>query len=328
MPRPGEDDLIARFFGPIAGPGSLDLQDDAALLAPPAGHEIVLTADAIVAGVHFFPDDPPDSIGRKALGVNLSDLAAKGADPLGFLMTLALPSDWTEAWLAAFCAGLGGMAEALNCPLLGGDTVRTPGPLSITITALGAVPAGRMVRRTNARPGQAICVTGTIGDAALGLALSRPEPPAWAGALSRGHREVLIDRYRNPQPRSVFASALREHASAAMDVSDGLAGDLAKLLRASGVSGTLALERVPVSPAVQAALAAAPDLLPTLVSGGDDYEILLTAAPVRIEALTRKAAELGLGLAVLGEVRTGQEPLAILQNGASYWLPGGSFQHF
>ena len=328
MPRPGEDDLIARFFGPIAGPGSLDLQDDAALLASPAGHEIVLTADAVVAGVHFFPDDPPESIGRKALGGNLSDLAAKGATPLGFLMTLALPSDWTEAWLAAFCAGLGGMAEALNCPLLGGDTVRTPGPLSISITALGAVPDGRMVRRTTARPGQAICVTGTIGDAALGLALSRPQPPAWEGALSNAHRDVLVDRYRNPQPRSVFAPALREHASAAMDVSDGLAGDLAKLLRASGVSGTLALDRVPLSPAAQAAVAADPDLLPTLVSGGDDYEILLTVAPDCIEALTRKAAELGLGLAVLGEVTTGLEPLAILKDGAPYRLPAGSFQHF
>ena len=209
MARPGEDELIARYFGPIAGPGALDLQDDTALVAPPPGCELVLTADAVVAGVHFLPGDPPDSIGRKALGVNLSDLAAKGADPLGFLLTLALPADWTEAWLARFCAGLGGMAGELGCPLLGGDTVRTPGPLSISVTALGSVPAGAMVRRTNARPGQAICVTGTIGDAALGLALSRPEEPAWAGALSGAERDVLVDRYRNPRPRTLFARALR-----------------------------------------------------------------------------------------------------------------------
>jgi thiamine-monophosphate kinase len=326
--RPGEDELIARYFGPIAGPGALDLQDDTALVAPPPGCELVLTADAVVAGVHFLPGDPPDSIGRKALGVNLSDLAAKGADPLGFLLTLALPADWTEAWLAGFCAGLGGMAGELGCPLLGGDTVRTPGPLSISVTALGSVPAGAMVRRTNARPGQAICVTGTIGDAALGLALSRPEEPAWAGALSGAERAFLVDRYRNPRPRSLFARALRDHAAAAMDVSDGLAGDLAKMLRASGVSGTLALDTVPLSPAARAALAAAPDLLPTLVSGGDDYEILLTISPDRLDALAQAAAELGLGLAVIGEVRSGPEPLATLRDGTPYRLTGGSFQHF
>jgi thiamine-monophosphate kinase len=326
--RPGEDELIARYFGPIAGPGALDLQDDAALISAPAGCELVLTADAIVAGVHVLPGDPPDSIGRKALGVNLSDLAAKGADPLGFLLTLALPADWTEGWLAGFCAGLGGMAAELGCPLLGGDTVRTPGPLSISVTALGSVPAGAMVRRTAARPGQAICVTGTIGDAALGLALSRPEPPAWAGALSGADRDCLVDRYRNPRPRSLFARALRDHAAAAMDVSDGLAGDLAKMLRASGVSGTLALDAVPLSPAARAALAAAPDLLPILVSGGDDYEILLTVCPDRLDALAQAAAELGLGLSVIGEVRSGAEPLATLGDGTLYRLTGGSFQHF
>ncbi|NNM73301.1 thiamine-phosphate kinase [Enterovirga aerilata] len=333
MPRPGEDELIARYFAPLAGPGALALKDDAALLAPPPGHDLVLTADAIVAGVHFLPDDPPGAIGRKALGVNLSDLAAKGADPLGFLLTLALPADWTEAWLAGFCSGLGGMARELACPLLGGDTVRTSGPLSISVTALGAVPAGRMVRRTAAAPGQAICVTGTIGDAALGLALARAEAgldpePGWAQALSAAERAFLLDRYRNPQPRTALAASLRRHAKAAMDVSDGLAGDLAKMLRASGVSGTLALDRVPLSPAAQAALAATPDLLPGLVSGGDDYEILLTAAPDGLDALAREAAALGIGFAVLGEVRSGPEPLAILRNGAPYPLSAGSFQHF
>ncbi len=328
MPRPGEDDLIARYFGPLAGPGGLELKDDAALVSPPAGQDLVLTVDAIVAGVHFLPDDPPDSIGRKALGVNLSDLAAKGADPLGFLLTLSLPTDWTETWLAAFCAGLGGMARELGCPLLGGDTVRTPGPLSISITALGAVPAERMIRRTSAAPGQAICVTGTIGDAALGLALSLPEPPPWAGALSEAERAYLVDRYRNPRPRTTFAAAMREHATAAMDVSDGLAGDLAKMLRASGVSGTLALENVPLSPAAKTALAAAPELLTTIVSGGDDYEILLTAAPDNVDVLAREAAALGLGLAVVGEVRAGAEPLAVLRHGAPFPLAGLSFQHF
>jgi thiamine-monophosphate kinase len=326
--RPGEDELIARYFGPLAGPAALELKDDTALLAAPAGHEIVLTADAIVAGVHFLSDDPPDTIGRKALGVNLSDLAAKGADPLGFLLTLALPGDWTEAWLAAFCSGLGASAAKAGCPLLGGDTVKTPGPLSISITALGAVPAGTMVRRTTAGPGQAICVTGTIGDAALGLALSLPGEPTWAGALSAAQRDFLVDRYRNPQPRGDLARAVRAHAAAAMDVSDGLAGDLAKMLGASGVSGTLELDSVPLSPAARAALAAEPGLLSTLVSGGDDYEILLTVPQDRLGALAREAAARGPGLAVLGAVRSGTEPLSILRRGAPFPLADASFQHF
>ena len=334
MARPGEDELIARYFGPLAGPGALDLKDDTALLSPPAGHDLVLTADAVVAGVHFLAGDPPDTIGHKALGVNLSDLAAKGADPLGFLLTLALPADWTEDWLAGFCAGLGAVAGELGCPLLGGDTVKTPGPLSISVTALGSVPAGAMVRRTNAGAGEAICVTGTIGDAALGLELARADAglaaaePAWAGALSEGDRAYLLDRYRRPRPRTALAASLRRHAKAAMDVSDGLAGDLAKMLRASGVSGTLELDRVPLSPAARAALSAAPDLLPRLVSGGDDYEILLTALPDRLDMLARDAAALGLEFAVLGEVRSGTEPLAILRDGAPYGLVDGSFRHF
>ena len=167
--RPSEDDLIARYFAPIAGAGGLGLRDDAARIAPPAGCEIVLTVDGLVAGVHFFADDPPAAIARKALRVNLSDLAAKGATPLGFLLTLVLPRDWKPDWLELFAKGLGEDAAAFACPLLGGDTVSTPGPLTLSITTLGSVPAGRMVPRDGARAGDALYVSGTIGDAALGL---------------------------------------------------------------------------------------------------------------------------------------------------------------
>src|SRR6266700_7909425 len=168
----GEARLIARYFKPIARhPGALGLTDDTALLAPPAGHELVLTADAIVGGVHFFPDDPPDSVARKALGVNLSDLAAKGAKPAGFLLTLALPKDHGKAWLKAFARGLGAAAKRYGCPLLGGDTVLTPGPVTISIAAFGTLPKGTMARRSGARAGDIVVVTGTIGDAALGLKL-------------------------------------------------------------------------------------------------------------------------------------------------------------
>ena len=166
-----EDRLIARYFRPLARhPGALGLVDDAAVIAPPPGCDVVLTTDGVIVGVHVFPDDRPENIGRKALRMNLSDLAAKGATPIGFLLSLALPAAIDEAWLAAFAGGLGEDAERYGCPLLGGDTDRTPGPASVSIAAFGAVPHGKMVRRSTAKPGDHIIVTGTIGDAALGRA--------------------------------------------------------------------------------------------------------------------------------------------------------------
>src|SRR5579864_4018535 len=169
-----EERLIARCFGALAThPGALGLTDDAAVLTPPPGCDLVLTTDGVIAGVHFFQDDPPETIGRKALRMNLSDLAAKGARPLGFLLSAALPADVEEKWLADFAAGLGADAERYQCPLLGGDTDRTPGPLSISIAAFGAVPLGKMIRRSTAKAGDRIVATGTIGDAALGVLLCR-----------------------------------------------------------------------------------------------------------------------------------------------------------
>src|SRR4029079_5409063 len=232
----GEDRLIARFFKPLAThPGALGLTDDAALLKPPPGCDLVLTTDAIMAGVHFFPDDPPGQLSRKALRVNLSDLAAKGAKPLGFLLSLALPAEVSENWLSAFAAGLKADADAYGCALLGGDTDRTPGPLTISIAMLGTVPKDTMVRRAGAKPGDRIMVTGTIGDAALGVRLRRGA--AWKVPLDE--REYLLSRYLLPQPRTAVAKAVRTNASAAMDISDGLAGDLAKLCRVSGVAATV-----------------------------------------------------------------------------------------
>src|SRR5271156_4936856 len=176
-PRLGEDDLIARYFAPLAGPAGLGLRDDAALMRPPPGEDLVLTADALVAGVHFFADDSPGGIARKALRVNLSDLAAKGARPLGFLLTLALPGDGREDWLAAFADGLGADASVYHCPLIGGDTVATPGPLTLSVTAIGAVAQGRMPMRTRVRPGDRLYVTGALGDSALGLKVRQGRGP-------------------------------------------------------------------------------------------------------------------------------------------------------
>lgn len=330
--RASEEGLIARYFAPLAGPGADGLRDDAATLTPSPGHDLVLTADAIVAGVHHFPDDPPASIARKALGVNLSDLAAKGAAPRGFLLTLALPDDWTEDWLADFSRGLGAAASEFRCPLLGGDTVRAGGEMLIGVSAFGEVPSGAMVRRTTARVGDRICVSGTVGDAALGLRL-RLEPDApWAAPLDGAMRDALADRYLHPRPRLALAPALRRHASAAMDVSDGLAGDLAKML-GEGPHGETRSARidaaVPLSPAAARALAAEPGLIQAILTGGDDYEILCAVPPGALDALAAEAAACGVPLTAIGSVTSGDGPPVFeVGDGAARVFTHGAFSHF
>lgn len=324
--RPGEDSLIERFFAPVAGEGGLGLKDDAALLSPTPGHDLVLTADALVEGVHFLPEDPPASIARKALGVNVSDLAAKGADPAGFLLSLALPEGWTEEWLSGFAEGLGQASRDFSCPLLGGDTVKAKGGLTLSITALGEVPAGRMVRRTSAQPGDAICVTGTIGDAALGLRLR--SSPDWAAALSPEDRDHLADRYLHPQPRFRFAPALRAHAGAAMDVSDGLAGDLAKMMRASGTSAIVQSGQVPLSPAARKAVQASPELLDLVLTGGDDYEILCAIPQGNLALLVKEAERIGINLSVIGQVVAGHDLPVFRMHDFERRYDVGSYSHF
>jgi thiamine-monophosphate kinase len=326
--RISEDGLIARYFAPLAGPGADGLRDDAATLTPASGHDLVLTADAVVAGIHYFPDDPPASIARKALGVNLSDIAAKGAVPRGFLLTLALPDDWTENWLAGFAAGLGAAAAEAGCPLLGGDTVRSGGPALISVTLIGEVPTGGIVRRHTARIGDRICVTGTIGDAALGLRL-RLEPKApWAAGLDPALRAHLADRYLHPRPRLAAASAIRRYASAAMDVSDGLAGDLAKMLGA-GRSARIDGSAVPLSEPARRAITVEPGLIEAVLTGGDDYEILCTVAPERLDAFRAEAAEAGIPLTAVGSVVTGDGPPQFAMGaGAARVFVAGSFSHF
>lgn len=325
----GEDRLIARLFAPIAThPGALGLQDDAALLAVPPGHELVLTKDALVAGVHFFADDPPESIARKAMRVNLSDLAAKGADPLGVLLAFAIPPDMEPAALEAFARGIGADAALYGAPLLGGDTVRTPGPFTVSITALGAVPCGQMVRRATAGPDQAIVVSGTIGDAALGLRLRLdPTRPGFA-ALGEGDIAFLKDRYLLPRPRLAIARALRGRASAAMDVSDGLVGDLTKMLAASGVGGAIDIDRVPLSAAARAAVAAEPALLETALTGGDDYEILAVLPDHELDAFNNFATAAGIGVAVIGRTHAGEGLVVRAANGAPVNFAQDSFSHF
>jgi len=324
--RLGEDSLIARFFAPLAGEGGLGLLDDAACLAPRPGQDLVLTTDALVETVHFLPGDPPGSIARKALGVNVSDLAAKGAEPAGFLLSLALPGDWTEDWLAAFAKGLEEASRDFSCPLLGGDTVKARGSLTLSVTAIGEVPKGRMVRRTTAQAGDVICVTGTIGDAALGLKLR--SSPVWADGLPPEDVTFLADRYLHPQPRHRLAPVLCRYARAAMDVSDGLAGDLAKMMRVSGVTAVVEADRVPLSPAARKALLAAPDLVDAILTGGDDYEILCTLPESHLDSFTKEADSVGVMVSAIGRVVPGGERPVFRMNGRERRYDVGSFSHF
>jgi thiamine-monophosphate kinase len=323
-----EERLIARYFRPLAThPGAFGLSDDAAIMTPPPGCDLVLTTDGAIAGVHFFPDDPSEYIGRKVLRMNLSDLAAKGAQPIGFLIALALPAAIDEAWLAAFASGLGEDAESYGCPLLGGDTDRTPGPTSVSVAAFGALPHGTMVRRSTAKAGDSVIVTGTIGDAALGVLLRRDQNRGERWRLSDVMAAHLMQRYLLPQPRNALAEAVRRHAASSMDVSDGLAGDLAKLCRASGVAAEIDVARVPLSDAARAAVAAEPALIETVLTGGDDYEIVLTLAPEKLGSFRAAAQAVGIPVTEIGRIAAGQGA-RFVYGGKTLTFARPSYSHF
>jgi thiamine-monophosphate kinase len=320
-----EDHLIARFFRPIAiHPGALELTDDAAYLTPPAGCDLVLKTDAIIGGVHFFIEDAAHTVACKALRVNLSDLAAKGARPLGFLLTLGLPKEIGDTWLTSFAEGLRSDSVLFACPLFGGDTDRTPGPITVSIAMFGSVPEATMVRRAGAKPGDRVFVTGTIGDAALGLAVRNGKE--WN--LSEAQRQHLLARYLLPQPRNVLAEAVRQHASAAMDVSDGLAGDFGKLCRASQVGATIAVERVPTSDAAKAVLDADPAMRETAFGGGDDYEIVCTVPVANAESFRAAAQAANVPVAEIGEIVAGEGARFLGRDGTPLTFRRTAFSHF
>ncbi len=323
---PGDEfALIARLFRPLAAsyPGALGLTDDAGLIEVPAGRRLVVTTDAMVAGVHFLPDDPADLIARKLLRVNLSDLAAMAAEPLGIVLAAAFPRHLDAAWMDAFAAGLGADLQAFGVALIGGDTVATPGPLTLTVTAFGSVAPGCELRRSGAKAGDRVWVSGTIGDAFLGLAVLQDRLAAPAGAAAE-----LARRYRVPEPRCGLGPRLAGVAGAGMDVSDGLLADLGHICAASGLAAVVDAEAVPYSAAALAAIDGRPDLRLQSLGGGDDYELLFTAPPEADSALRRIAAETGVPLTPIGVMVEGSGVRLTDSKGRELTPPRSGYRHF
>jgi thiamine-monophosphate kinase len=302
--RLGEFALIKRLFAPLSegAHGAFDLTDDAATLHLPEDRELVVTVDTVIEGVHFLRDDPPDLVARKALRVNLSDLAAKGAEPKGYLLALSL-SPWVgDPWLERFAAGLAEDQSRFGIHLLGGDTTAGPGPLNITITALGSVARHRMIRRFGAEPGDAVYVSGTIGDAGAGLKVLR----GLKTALSDADRNSLVARYRLPEPRLSLGAKLQGFASASIDVSDGLIADLGHIAEVSGVAIVLDAARIPLSSAYRALTGDGIDGIVRAATSGDDYEIAFTAPLSAHAAVEAVARETGLAISEIGGVTAGK----------------------
>lgn len=323
-----ETGIIQRYFAPLAKhtPGAFGLKDDAGLIAPREGMELVLTTDMIVEGVHYLKNAAPRDIAYKALGVNVSDLCAKGADPSVYLLSIALSDTPGPTWLEGLSEGFAEAQSDFDCTLLGGDTLHTPGPVTISITAAGFVPEGRMVHRSGARAGDHVYVTGTIGDAALGLAHLQG---AGADYLSAEQAEFLTWRYCRPQPRMGAISVVRAHATAAMDISDGLVGDFAKLCAASNVGGVINAAGVPLSDAAAHWLAQEPERHGNVLTGGDDYEVMMSISDENITAFESDCASSGLQINRIGFIASRSEGVRVLgEDGKTLQFEHPSYEHF
>lgn len=312
MGKANEFELIARYFSPLAvgEPGAFALTDDAAVIGLEPGQRLAVTTDTIVESVHFMAGDAPAAVAAKALRVNLSDLAAMGAVPKSYTLSLALPEDRDEGWVAQFALALASEQAAFDISLIGGDTVATPGPLSVTVTAFGTLAAGSELRRSDARAGDAVYVSGCIGDAALGLKVVQGE----LANLTPEHAQALTDRYHRPQPRVSLGPRLVDLANAAIDISDGLAADLGHVCAASHMDATIVAPRVPLSEAARAAVTADPGLMAAVLSGGDDYELLFTLAPDDSPAVAALSRELDLALTAIGQIAEGDGSVRIIDS--------------
>ncbi|HEV2263258.1 MAG TPA: thiamine-phosphate kinase [Stellaceae bacterium] len=319
----GEFARIARFFAPLALPGGLKLRDDVALIAGRRDEQYVLKTDAIVEGVHFFADDPPADIARKLLRVNLSDLAAKGAIPVGYLLTMALPKSRDDRWLAAFSRGLAADRRKYRIGLFGGDSVATRGPTVLSLTAIGRVAQGRAILRDGARPGDVVYVSGTLGDAALGLAAIKGHLPG----ISRAARRHLERRYRLPEPRLGLGRRLTGVARAAADVSDGLVADLGHVCTASGVGAIIETARLPLSAAARSVIARSPRRIRAALIHGDDYEIVFTAPPGAATRVAAAARAAGVRVTAVGHIVAGHGVRVLDARGRRLQLSHAGYRH-
>lgn len=325
--RPDEFDLIARHFAPLSGEGAFGLLDDAALLAVPENKKLVVTQDALAARVHFFADDLPRLIAKKALRVNISDLVAKGAIPYAYSLALGLGEDWDEKWIAAFAKGLAEDQAGFDMMLTGGDTYKSPGGVTISITAFGLVDADDYTSRLGACVGDAIFVTGTIGDAALGLKLKLGEIDS--RIFGKHEKSYLQERYLLPQPTSMMAPIIGEFASASMDISDGLVGDLEKLCKASNVGAEVKVQEIPLSAPVSKIRQIIPEHIQTALTGGDDYELLFSV-PNKLVAEFRAATYLlPISISKIGVVKDGKDGIVLLNDdGSQLSFENNSYKHF
>jgi len=320
----GEFDLIDRYFRPLAGRGSLDLRDDVALIRPEPGTDLVVTTDMVVENVDFFPDDPPEAIAARALRVNVSDLVAKGADPVAFVLALGLGPDRDDAWVGRFSAGLARDLGRYGIDLVGGDLSRSA-VTTVAITAFGRVPTGKLVGRTGARPGDVVFVSGTIGDSALGLRLRRGEIAAPPGV----DQIFLLRRFLTPEPRFELIGPVRRYASAAMDISDGLAADLAKLCEASGVTATVEIDRVPLSVPAAALLVSDIALWQPVLGGGEDYEILCAVPKADATAFAAAAIAAQVPCTAIGTIVAGDAaPTFLTAAGTPLTIAHPGHDHF
>ncbi|HEX4194394.1 MAG TPA: thiamine-phosphate kinase [Stellaceae bacterium] len=324
-PPLGEFERIARFFAPLAGPGALNLTDDVALIDGPAGEQYALTTDTIIEGVDYFPDDPPFQVAQKLLRVNLSDIAAKGATPFGYLLTTALPRSHGEAWLDQFTQGLAADQKEFGVMLLGGDSSGTPGPPTLSVALIGRVKSGKAILRSGAREGDIVYVSGTLGDAALGLAIRKGELGV---PLEPDDKDYLLDRYLLPQPRVTLGRKLVGIASAMVDISDGFLADLGHLCTASKLAARIPAHKLPVSAAARTAIASNPKFNSAVIAGGDDYELLFTAAPQRAWDVGAAMQDSGVAVMALGSMEKGEGAVVLGPGGKPIKVKQKGYAHF
>ncbi len=323
--KTGEFERIANIFAPLAAgyPGAFGLADDAAVVRPRAGYDLVVTTDTLIAGVHFLSDDAPGSIAEKLLRVNLSDLAAMGARPFGYTLNIALPAEVEDAWLDAFAAGLAGDQAEFAVTLIGGDSVATSGPITLTLTALGDVIRGDAMQRSGAQVGDIVYVSGTVGDGAAGLAVAKGR----AAALSALDRQYLRRRYAKPEPRLALGRKLCGIAHAVVDISDGLVADLGHIANASRVAIEVDAAILPLSSAAKAALDGNIVSMDDVLGGGDDYELAVTVPEISRNLMATFAKLLGLPLTEIGRVHDGAGVCVVDSNGTDITPANKGYSH-